>query len=287
MARVEALFVYPIKGCRGTRMDAAPIGARGFEGDRRWMIVDDAGVFVTQRTAPRLVLVRPALLPAFIPAFLPPLDQSGSHPGGASLTITGPDGAPAPIQLPAAHETGDELPVQVWSHRGLAVRHAAGSAWFSRFLGGPHNLVYMADRHLRPVNPERARPGDIVGFADAYPFLLLSQASLDDLNRRLSQPITVERFRPNIVVSGCDPFAEDGWARLAIGDIPFRGVKRCDRCTVTTVDLDTAARGPEPLRTLATFRKQDGKVWFGMNLIHDRSGTVRVGDAVTIGDAAP
>ena len=265
MIRVETLFIYPIKGCRGTRLDAASIGARGLEGDRRWMIVDDAGLFVTQRTAPRLVLVRPVL-----------------EPDGVSLTISGPESTPAPIRLPATHDTGDELAIEVWSHRGPAVRHAAGSAWFSRFLGAPHHLVYMAERHLRPVNPERARPGDIVSFADGYPFLLVSEASLDDLNRRLDQPIAMERFRPNIVVSGCEPFAEDGWARLAIGEIPFRGVKRCDRCVVTTVDLDTGARGPEPLRTLAKFRKDAGKVWFGMNLIHDRGGALCVGDDVAV-----
>lgn len=263
MPTVEALFIYPIKGCRGTRRDAVAIGPRGFEGDRRWMVVDANGTFVTQRTLPQLVRVRPRL------------DEARG-----TLALAAPE--MDPLELPATHETGDERAIEVWSHRGQAVRSPAGSAWFSRFLGAPHDLVYMAERHLRPVNPERARPGDIVSFADGYPFLLVSEASLADLNQRLPAAITAERFRPNIVVSGCEPFAEDGWARLDIGGIPFRGVKRCDRCVVTTVDLDTGQRGPEPLRTLARFRKQDGKVWFGMNLIHDRTGTLRTGDPVTV-----
>jgi uncharacterized protein YcbX len=258
MVRVAALFVYPIKGCRGIRVDEAAVVARGFDGDRRWMVVDHAGEFVTQRTEPRLALVKTAL-----------------RPGSIAVSSAGC----APLELPAADPAGDLLDVTVWGHRGPAVRDAAGSAWFSRFLGAPHALVYMGDQHRRPVNPERAAPqAAIVSFADGYPFLLTSEASLAALNQRLAQPITMERFRPNIVVSGCDAFAEDGWARLTVGAIAFRGVKRCDRCSVTTVDPETGERGKEPLRTLATFRQEDGKVWFGMNLIHDGAGALRVGD---------
>ncbi|HVJ20320.1 MAG TPA: MOSC domain-containing protein, partial [Polyangiaceae bacterium] len=134
------------------------------------------------------------------------------------------------------------------------------------------------------VNPARARPGDVVGFADAYPFLVISEASLEELNRRLPQPVAMRRFRPNIVLSGAEPFAEDGFAHVRIGAVSFRGPKRCDRCVVTTVDPETGKAGQEPLRTLATFRKQDGKVWFGMNLIHDGPGEIAVGDDVVVLD---
>jgi uncharacterized protein YcbX len=138
----------------------------------------------------------------------------------------------------------------------------------------------MPDSHHRPVNPDKAGPGHIVGFADGYPFLLIGQASLDDLNARLAEPVEMRRFRPNLVVEGAAPFAEDGWHRLRIGGLAFRGVKPCDRCTVTTVDPDTGARGPEPLRTLSTYRKEGNQVMFGMNLVHDQRGTVAVGDPV-------
>jgi uncharacterized protein YcbX len=270
MIRVAALYVYPVKGCRGTRVDGADVAERGFEGDRRWMVVDAAGLFVSQRQTPRLVLVRPRL-------------RAGA------LTLVA-DGFPT-LELAATPGAPDrsEIDVQVWRHRGRAARDAAGSAWFSAFLGAPHHLVFMDERHRRPVEPTAAAglaPGDIVSFADAFPFLLISDGSLDELNRRLPRPITAERFRPNIVVSGCAPFAEDAWTRLRIGALGFRGVKRCDRCAVTTVDPDTGARGKEPLQTLATFRQQQGKVWFGMNLIHDGTGPLRVGDTVAVEGAA-
>jgi uncharacterized protein YcbX len=262
MVRVTALYVYPVKGCRGIRVDRAAVVARGFAGDRRWMIVDADGMFVTQRTHPQLALVRTAL-------------------GGDGITLDAP--GLATLRLPVAYEQGRRRDVQVWSHVGAARVHEDGSDWVSRYLGAPHALVYMPDSHLRPVNPERARPGDVVSFADAYPFLLISEASLSDLNARLAAPIAMTRFRPNVVVAGCPPFAEDGWARVRIGAVGFRGVKRCDRCAVTTIDPETGAGGVEPLRTLASYRREQGKVWFGMNLIHDAEGTLAVGDPVEPG----
>jgi len=257
MIRVTELHVYPVKACRGVPVSSAEVLERGFAGDRRWMIVDAGGVFVTQRTEPRLALVRTALL-------------------GGELELEAP--GVGSVRLPVAQVAGARREVQVWNHVGSAVAHAEGSEWVSGYLGAPHSLVYMPDEHRRPVNPERARPGDIVSFADAYPFLLLSDASLDALNARLAAPVVMARFRPNIVVSGCAAFEEDAWARLAIGSVGFRGVKRCDRCAVTTVDPETAETGVEPLRTLATFRREAGKVWFGMNLVHDGPGTLSVGD---------
>jgi uncharacterized protein YcbX len=145
------------------------------------------------------------------------------------------------------------------------------------------SLLYMPDSERRAVNPNRARPGDIVSFADAYPLLLISEASLAALNQRLDAPVEMRRFRPNLVISGCEPYAEDGFSALSIGPLTFRGVKRCERCVVTTVDPATAEQGKEPLRTLARYRQSEGKVWFGMNLIHDGPGTLRLGDPVVHG----
>jgi uncharacterized protein YcbX len=259
-ARISGLYVYPVKSCRGIRVERAEVGRRGFVRDRRWMVVDPAGRFISQREEPLLCRLVTALGPA-----------------GIELHAEGHE----QLVLPTEHEDGQELDVSVWQHEGAAVRHEAGSEWLSRVLQRPCSLVYMAERHERPVNPARARPGDIVSFADGYPFLVISEGSLDDLNSRLSEPLEMARFRPNIVVTGVPPYAEDAWSEVALGALTFRAVKRCDRCVVTTLDPRTGEGGKEPLHTLAKYRKSEGKVWFGMNLIHDAPGWLAVGDTVT------
>jgi uncharacterized protein YcbX len=173
---------------------------------------------------------------------------------------------------------GERVECRIWNDTASALCHADGSRWFSDFLNDDVRLVYMPDSERRAVNPKRARRGDIVSFADGYPLLVISEASLADLNSRLSKPLEMRRFRPNLVLADCEPFAEDRFTTLFIGEVSFRAVKRCDRCSVTTVDPSTGERGKEPLRTLAQYRLEDGKVWFGMNLIHDGPGELRVGD---------
>lgn len=234
--------------------------ARGFAADRRWMLVDERGNFVTQRELAQLALVHTEL-------------------DGAQLRLTAP--RQPELCVPLAYETGEAREVQIWQDRAVGASHALGSAWFSDYLGAPHELVYMPEHHQRQVNPMRANPGDIVSFADAYPFLMISEASLADLNARLEVPVTMDRFRPNIVISDSEPFAEDGYARVHVGELSFRGPKRCERCVITGVDPVTGERGKEPLRTLAKYRLDDQKVWFGMNLIHDDTGVLRVGDLVS------
>jgi uncharacterized protein YcbX len=257
--RVSALYVHPIKGCAGIPVASAEVTPRGLANDRRWMVVDAEGTFVSQRERAEMVLARTALAT-----------------DAAAIDLVAP-GLP-PLRLPLRHEAGPRREIRVWDDRGQAVVHAEGSAWFSRFLGAPHQLVYMPDDARRAVSLEYGRPGDIVSFADAYPLLLISQASLDDLNARLDTPIVMERFRPNVVVEGCPPFDEDSWPTFQVGALAFRGPKPCSRCVVTTVDPDTGLRGKEPLRTLATYRQRDGKVWFGMNVVPDATGTLRIGD---------
>ncbi|HEX3854542.1 MAG TPA: MOSC N-terminal beta barrel domain-containing protein, partial [Polyangiaceae bacterium] len=212
MAHVSVLFVYPIKACRGIRVQEWAVEQRGFAADRRWMIVDSAGNFVTQREVPQLSQVDTGL-------------------GNDSITVSAPGFSK--LSLPEQH-SAEQRTVRVWEDRVSACSHPEGSAWFSELLGGPHELVYMTDTERRPVNPARARAGDIVSFADGYPFLLISEASLADLNARLDEPITMERFRPNIVIRDTEPYAEDSYAEVRLGAISFRGVKRCDRCVVTT-----------------------------------------------------
>jgi uncharacterized protein YcbX len=260
-AAVSGLYVYPVKACRGIRVSRVEVAERGFAGDRRWMIVDAAGQFITQRQETELCLVDTALDADAIRL---------SAPGAGS------------VLLPRTHDQGEERQVTVWRHTGLAVRHVEGSAWISQVLGRESSLVYMADRHVRPVNPSHARPGDKVSFADGYPFLVISDASLADLNARLELPIGMERFRPNITVSGVVPYAEDGWARVRLGALDFRAVKGCSRCTVTTIDPLDARKSKEPLRTLARYRRWDDEVWFGMNLIADGTGPLAVGDPLSL-----
>jgi len=211
--RLAAIYVYPVKGCRGVRVERAQVVERGLEGDRRWMIVDRDDVFVTQRQDPRLALVNVT-------------------PGAETFELSAP--GLAPVQVPWRLEDAPARTVQVWRDVGEAREHAAGSAWISAYLGAPHRLVYMPDSHRRAVEPDKAGPGHIVGFADGYPFLLIGQASLDDVNARLAEPIDMRRFRPNLVVEDAPAFAEDGWHRLRVGALAFRAVKPCARCTVIT-----------------------------------------------------
>lgn len=260
MSTVAELRVYPIKSCRGVSVPQARVVRRGLAADRRWMVVDADGRFVTQREVPRMTLVQ-------------------VRAGGDTMHLTAPHMPELTLPLEPTH--GECREVEVWEDRVAALAHPDGSAWVARLLGPGHELVFMPDTTDRPVAPGYDGGGGIVSFADAFPFLLTSESSLAELNARMHEPLPMERFRPNIVVDGAAPFAEDEWTTLRIGDIPFRMVKHCVRCSITTVDPDTAERGKEPLATLATFRRNDsGGVTFGVNLVHEGTGTLRVGDAV-------
>jgi uncharacterized protein len=259
-AFISALYVYPVKACRGVRLASSRVVARGFEHDRRYMIVDAAGRFISQREVPELSLVSTAFAR-----------------GGIVLSRDGH----SDFLLPLSISDGPNRDFSLWSDCGSALEHPAASSWMSAVLERPASVVYMPDTHRRPVNPARARPSDVVNFADAYPFLAISEASLADLNSRLETPVGMERFRPNIVVSGIAAYGEDLWQTVRLGALGFRAPKRCDRCSVTTVDPANGVRGKEPLRTLAKYRLEDGKVWFGMNLIHDQEGVLSVGDRVS------
>jgi len=179
------------------------------------------------------------------------------------------------------------VPVSIWdSEHVLAVRVSdEADRWFSDALGKPCHLVYMPEATHRTVDPAYARPTDAVSFADGYPYLLIGQASLDDLNQRLPDPIGMERFRPNIVVEGSLPYEEDSWQQFSVGELDFSGVKPCARCVLTTIDPATGERGPEPLRTLTTYRQYKHKILFGQNVLLtdvNATGTLRVGDTVAV-----
>ena len=259
---LEALYRYPVKSLAGEAFDALEVDARGFRHDRHWMVVDPAGRFLTQRERPRMALI-------------------ATHVGASGeLQLR----APGMAELRLAGHSGDaRLAVQVWGDTVDAVpSDPAADAWLSAFLDTPCRLVHLADDSVRPVDPDFAAPQDQVGFADGFPFLLISQASLDDLNARLDTALPMRRFRPNLVVAGCPPYAEDGWRLIRIGDIRFRVVKPCARCAIPTIDPDTGISGKEPLRTLARFRRRGGQVMFGQNLVHDGRGRLEVGMTVEV-----
>ncbi|TDD64237.1 MOSC domain-containing protein [Jiangella aurantiaca] len=272
--RVVELTIYPVKSTRGSSRAEAEVEPWGLADDRRWMVVDDAGYVVTAR-------VRPTLLGVTVT----PL-------GRGRIRLEGPHATALEVDGTASREY---VPVQIWKNTLDAVRaSAAADAWFAKLLDEDVRLVWLDDPTRRPVNPAYGLPADRVSFADAYPLLLTTTGSLVQLNDWVveeallrgeeppAEPLPMRRFRPSVVVDSADPFTEDTWCKLRIGDVPFRAVKLCDRCVLTTIDPDTQARGKEPLRTLARHRRWDGKVWFGMNLVPDGTGRIAVGDDVEI-----
>lgn len=264
MITLASIVTYPIKGASGIVLDEAEITDRGLAHDRRFMLVDEEGRFLSQRSDPRLALARVSF-------------------AGDALLVRAPDGAALRVlELPLVPR-GEVRRVVVWKSTVDAVDVGRDAAhWFGELLGRRCALVYMPEESHRAVVHHDALLPDLVGFADAYPFLLANEASLADLNRRLgSPPLSMDRFRPNFVVRGAEPWVEDTWGAFRIGDVAFEAVKACSRCPVTTVDQATAAVGKEPLRTLATFRAWDGKVWFAQNvLLRDRARSRR---AVKVG----
>ena len=260
--RLSGLFIYPLKSARGLALDESEVDQFGLRYDRRWMLVNPSGQFLSQRTHPRLALIAPTI------------DRD-------ILRISAPE-MPS-LEVPLHPREAVRSRVAVWRDSCPASWLGEGAAgWFSDFLECACSLVYMPESVVRPADPAFAPAGTRVSFADGFPFLLISEASLADLNRRLAQPLPMDRFRPNLVIGGSEPYGEDEWREIEVGGLPMRVVKPCGRCVVTTTDQTTALRGKEPLRTLATYRNRGGEVMFGQNLVHERPGRLRVGDPVVV-----
>lgn len=266
--QVTGVFLYPVKSLRGFAVTSAQIDELGFVGDRRFLLVDANNQFLTQRTLPRMALIETALTAT---------DLVLRAPHGGSCAV--PLRAPTPPEI---------LTIRIWKSEGLLAEDCGVevAVWLSDFLRHPCRLVRIGEKFHRPVLKARAQPGDVVNFADACPFMILSEASLHDLNDRMAAPLPVDRFRPSFLVDGCEPFAEDTWTRFRIGSVNFRSAGPCVRCMITTTNQQTAERGKEPLRTLATYRREppdSTDVKFGKNIIHEtKSGTLRVGDTVDL-----
>ena len=260
MLQISGLYIYPVKSLPGIAVSEALVTAKGFEHDRRWMLVDENNLFISQREAPQmtqLVVV---------------IEYDGLHIKhklkGNSIII--PFGPPPPDQRGT---------VTIWDDTCEA-RYVSGEAdeWFTAMLGINCRLVYMPDDSMRIVDRRYAPAEMVTSFADAYPFMMIGQASLDDLNSRLTEALPMDRFRPNIVFTGGGPFEEDLLADFTIRNIHFYGVKLCARCIITTINQNSGAKGKEPLKTLASYRAKNNKIYFGQNLVHKGDGVIAVGD---------
>lgn len=260
--------IYPIKSLKGIPLKEARIEARGLQYDRRWMLVDQNNKFMTQREFPRMATLAVEVA------------ENG-------LKIT--SGENERISIPSVPQTSETAQVRIWRNVCRArVYENEVNQWFSEALETKCRLVFMPDEtKRRPHHAYKIHADDVVSFADGYPFMLIGEGSLADVNSRLETPVPMNRFRPNLVVAGSDAFAEDSWKKFRIGSNIFYGVKLCGRCVITTVDQNKGIKGKEPLRTLAAYRTgrigSKMKVRFGQNLIAEKpGGVVRVGDKIEV-----
>ena len=259
---VTELRVYPVKSFGVFQAERWEIEKRGLKWDRRWMVVDDAGQFLSQRNTPKMARCQ----------------QSIRH---NILTLSFLDLPDFTLSPPSGPET---MMVQVWSSRLRAIKCGADAdAWVSQALGVSAHLVYMAENSRRPVRYPYGEKGEFTSFADAHPILVAGEESLQDLNDRMDSPVPINRFRPNIIIRGANAFQEDSWPRIKIGDVILRATKPCGRCSVTTLDhLTGESQSAEPLRTLATYRRVGSSVRFGMYYVPEVLGEIRVGDPVEV-----
>ena len=264
---LTSLHIYPVKSCHRVDLGSAEVEPWGLAGDRRWLVVDPAGQMRNQRDVPRMALIRP------------------SYAGAGRLRLEAPGMPDLEVDPPRRAGGGaEEASVTVWDFTGPAARASAeADEWLSTFIGEPSILVHMDDTSARPVDPEYAGAADRVSFADGFPLLLGSTASLAALGDWIAEmggePVPMTRFRPNLVIEGTEPWAEDGWRRVRIGGQVFRSVKPCGRCVMTTVDPELGEfAGQQPLKALRKHRRQDKEVLFAVNLIPDTVGPIKVGE---------
>lgn len=261
---LSEIWIYPIKSLGGIRVTEAYVEDKGLKYDRRWMVVDENGKFLTQRLNPGMAMLNVAF-----------------HQEG--LVLSHQFNTEDQILVPFEPVSNKRLQVRVWDDVVLA-RSVCDQAdqWLTGQLGKNVRIVEMTAYTERKMNPEYADPGAMVSFADDFPYLLISEASLHDLNSKLEEPVEMKRFRPNFVVSGTRAFKEDSWKNIKIGNLVFKVAKPCERCVLINVDPKTGIKGREPLKTLSTYRKVGKEILFGQNLIGLQRGTVREGDPIVV-----
>ncbi len=259
---VSSLHIYPVKSCRGIDLTSSNIDSRGLRHDRSWLIIDNDGVAITQRDVRQLALVTTRIVD----------DQT------LSLEFDGQPG----LEI-RRNQAGNRCKAIVWDDECDAVEQGDEAArWFTKITGKPSRLVIMADEFVRPVHQKKVEGDFRVGFADSHPLLIISQASLDELNSRLDTAVPMNRFRPNVVIDGAEPFAEDSWKQIKIAETLFDVTKPCARCVMVSIDQSNAEGSKEPLKTLSTYRTVGNKVMFGQNMVHHSEGRISVGDKLEV-----
>ena len=266
---VSELNIYPIKSCKGTSLTEWATTLSGLVWDRQWLVVKEDGQFLTQRQIPAMAQIKPELA------------ANGADHSLVSMQLSAPG---MPLLAFESTGLGKSRQVKVWNDTCTAIDEGPeAAAWLSEYLQTSCGLVRFAPDFVRQVDQKFKRDDiDQVGFADGFPFLLLSEQSLADLNDRLEEKLPMNRFRPNIVVSGSGAFEEDDWKTIRIGEMLFHVVKPCARCVITCTDQETLKVGPEPLRTLSLYRSQMNKIMFGQNLVPVGSGKIRLGDKLQV-----
>lgn len=260
--QLTEIWVYPIKSMGGIRVAATKVMQKGLQYDRRWMLVDDENNFITQRIYPQMALFRLSL-----------------QPQGFLITHRTDS-----IVLPFNHHLLPQpIECKIWDD-AVSVYQAdeAWSTWFSEHLGISCRLVQFPEKNARPVDAQYRVGNDHVSLADGYPYLIIGQSSLDDLNQRLTERLPMDRFRPNFVFTGGNPYEEDTWSHFSIGQNRFVAVKPCSRCVLTTIDQNTGIAGKEPLATLASYRKNENKIYFGQNVIAVDHHEIFEGDEIIV-----
>jgi uncharacterized protein YcbX len=260
--RLSQIWIYPVKSLGGIRLPSSKVLGKGLEFDRRWMLIDEANTFMSQRLIAELSLFK-------------------LEPTATGFVISLRDES---IELSYQNECLlKEIKARVWDDEVVVYEVSeAHSRWFSDQLGVACKLVCFPEEHERKIDPRYATESDHVSLADGYPLLIIGQASLDDLNRRLPEPILMNRFRPNLVFLGGIPYEEDTWNYFTIGENRFRGVKPCARCVLITVNQENGEKGKEPLATLSTYRKRENKIYFGQNVLTIDHDEIHEGDEITI-----
>lgn len=256
------IYIYPVKSLAGIRVSSWPVNEKGLLHDRKWMLIDSNNQFLSQRRVPKMVLIKTELTENQL---ILSTESSGS------------------ISLDLSPKNGSEIISTIWSDQCLSKTISKqADQWLSDFLGIECKLVYQPDEVVRSVDPDYAKQGDKVNFSDGFPFLITSEASLDSLNQAMGLELPMQRFRPNLVISQCKSYAEDSWREIAINNISFRLPKPCSRCSVPTIDTETAETNKEPLTTLSRLRKWNNQVYFGQNALHNDSGELSINSPVEI-----
>lgn len=256
--------IFPVKSLGGYSVSEGIVEKRGLKHDRRWLLVNEQLNLMTQRDYPQMTLLK-------------------AEVESDNLVLSVKQNPSDKFIFNINSHSSEVINVPIWDDRcdaNLVSKEA--DEWLSDHLNTKCRIVYMPESTTREVDKHYAANNEIVSFADGYPFMIIGQSSLDELNRRMETSLPMNRFRTNFVFTGGEPFEEDKWGKFRMGELFFNAVKPCARCVITTTDQDTAERAHEPLKTLATFRKQDGKVMFGQNLLCESTGVVFVGDEITL-----